>query len=155
MKAWLVALMLASVPPGKVPARESAEAGRDRYEEIAADISTATRSPRTGALLVAIAVHESGLRLDVDTGATLGDAGRARGLWQLQGIPADLTRAEQAAVALERVQRSHKACAANLERFRLAAYASGSCSRGFPESAAIVDSWHRLLGAHPPPREAR
>jgi hypothetical protein len=151
MLAWLVALMIAAVPPGKVPARETAEAGLERYQAIAADVATVTRSPRTAALLVAVAVHESGLRLDVDTGATLGDAGRARGLWQLQGVPADLTRAQQAAVALERIQRSHKACSANLERFRLAAYASGSCSRGFPESAAIVDSWHRLLAGHPPP----
>jgi hypothetical protein len=153
MIAWLVALLVAVVPPGKVPARESAEAGLERYESIAADIATVTRSPRTAALLVAVAVHESGLRLDVDTGETLGDAGRARGLWQLQGIPADLPRVEQAAIALDRIQRSHKACAGNADRFRLAAYASGSCSRGLPESAAIVDSWRRMLGAHPPPRE--
>lgn len=155
MTAWILALLLAAVPPGKVPERESAEAGLERYESIAADVAAATRSPRTAALLVAIAVHESGLRLDVDTGATLGDGGRARGLWQLQAIPADLSRLDQARVALARVERSHKACASNPDRFRLAAYASGACSRGWPESAEIVDSWRRMLGAHPPPPGAR
>lgn len=147
MTAWLLSLMLALVPPGKVPARESAEAGFARYQDIAADIASVTNDRRTAALLVAIAVHESGLRLDVDTGATLGDGGRARGLWQLQGVAPELSRAEQARTALARVQRSFRACGAG--RYGLAAYASGSCSRGLPESAAIVDSWHRALAAHP------
>lgn len=150
--SWLLALLLAAAPPGRVPMRETAEAGELRYQSIADDIGQATREPRTQALLAAIAVHESGLRLDVDLGLTRGDAGRAVGLWQLQGVSADLPRAEQARVALRRVQQSFKACASSLERFRLAAYTSGSCSKGWPESAAIIDSWQRLLAGHPAPR---
>jgi hypothetical protein len=146
--SWILALLLAAVPPGKVPARESAEAGAARYVSIAEDIAAVTRERSAQALLVAIAVHESGLRLDIDTGATLGDGGRAKGLWQLQGTPEGLTRREQARIALGRVQRSFRACAGNAERFRLAAYASGSCDRGLAESAAMVDTWRRIYG-HP------
>lgn len=146
MTAWLLSLMLALVPPGKVPARESAEAGFARYQDIAADIASVTHDRRTAALLVAIAVHESGLRLDVDTGATRGPAPyRACGLWQLVGVDCSLSRRELAALARERALGSLGACIASPERFRLAAYASGSCSRGLPESAAMIDSWKRML----------
>jgi hypothetical protein len=145
MIAWILSLLLAAVPPGRVPERESAEAGAARYQAIAEDIAATTSSKRTAALLVAVAVHESGLRLDVDTGATRGDGGRACGLWQLQGTSCDLPRREQAGIALARVQRSFRACSGNDDRFRLAAYASGSCDKGWPESAAMVDSWRRLL----------
>lgn len=146
MSAWIFALLLAVVPPGQHP-RETYDAAVHRYASIADDVASVTNDRRTAALLVAIAVHESGLRADVDTGETLGDGGRARGLWQLQDVPSDLSRAEQASVALARVQRSFRACGSG--RYALAAYASGSCARGLPESAAIVDSWHRILGGAP------
>lgn len=147
---WLVAMMIAAAPPGRVPARETAEAGTARYAEIAADIADTSHDPKTQALLVAIAVHESGLRLDIDLGQTLGDGGRAVGLWQLQGVSHHLSRREEADIALARIQRSFVACAGNGPRFQLAAYASGSCARGLHESAAMVDSWKRMLVAHPP-----
>lgn len=149
MIAWLVALMVALSPPGRVPERETTAAALERYEAIAEDIATVTRQPRTAGLLVAIAVHESGLRLDIDQGLTRGDGGRAIGIFQLQNISPDLSRRQQAGIALARVERSFRACSENPERFRLAAYASGRCTAGLPESAAIVDSWRRMLAAHP------
>lgn len=146
MSACVLALLLAAVPPGKVPSRETAEAGLVRYESIAEDIDAATSNCHNAGLLVVVATHESGLRLDIDQGLTLGDGGRACGLWQLQGVRCtDLTRAEQARIAYGRIARSFRACAGSEERFRLAAYASGSCTKGLPESAAMVDAWHRLM----------
>lgn len=145
MTAAILAWLLAIVPPGRVPERETYEQGLARYASIAEDIAATTHSRRTAALLVAIAVHESALRVDVDDGRTRGDGGRALGLWQLQGVDPNLTRAEQAAVALTRVRRSFAACASNDLRYRLAAYASGRCDRGWPESAAIIDLRDRLI----------
>ncbi|HEV8462117.1 MAG TPA: hypothetical protein VGQ38_15565 [Gaiellaceae bacterium] len=122
-----------------------------RYAAIADDLAEVTHDPRTAALLVALAVHESGFRLDVDNATTLGDAGRSCGLWQLGSVDCQTTsRADQARIALARVRRSFRACSANDERFRLAIYASGSCDRGRRESAAVIDSWRRILAAHPP-----
>ena len=126
MSAWLFSLLLLVVPPGQVPAREDYDAGVRRYALIADDLAEVTHDPRAAALLVVIAVHEAGLRADVDDLRVLGDGGRACGLFQLQGVRcADVSRAGQARIALARVQQSFRACSGNPERFRLAAYASG------------------------------
>lgn len=148
MSAWLLSLLIAAAPPGRVPERETREAALVRYESIAEDVAAATPDQRTQALLVATLVHESGARLDVDEGITRGDAGRAIGLWQLQNIDPNLTRAQQARIALRRIKQSFAACKDLDERFRLAQYAGGTCLRGHRDSAAMVDWWHRLLGAH-------
>lgn len=44
MTEWIFALLMAAVPPGKVPNRESAEAGEARYRGIAEDIAVAVES---------------------------------------------------------------------------------------------------------------
>lgn len=143
MTAWILALIVSLAPPGMTPWRESEAAELERYTEIATDIEAVAGNAREGALLVAIAYHESGFRLDVDSLATRGDGGRACGLWQLQAACG--TRREQAAEALRKARQSMRACRARPFRDRLAAYASGSCDRGIPESRALVDSWQRLV----------
>jgi hypothetical protein len=85
LAAWLVTIMVATVPPGgwrsKAQARESAAQGRARYEAIAQAIAEASLDPRerplfdgadgrlrTAALLLSISFHESHWRRDVDLG---------------------------------------------------------------------------------------
>jgi hypothetical protein len=147
MAAWLLALLLAAVPPGLVPARETEEAARERYASIAEDLAAVTTSRTEASLLIAVAVHESGLRLDVDQGLTRG-GGRDVCLLQLRSPPAAALTDRQACLraGLRLVRASLAACRAAPERDRLAQYASGSCSAGLRESRAIMDSWRRLTG---------
>jgi hypothetical protein len=169
MAAWIFALLVAVAPPGRVPSRETLEAGEERYRSISADIAAVvTDQPpifagargreQTAALLVAVAALESGLRVDVDDGRKRGPA-RECGLWQVMpgsaGAPPNgrcpETRREGAAVALELMRRSFSACRAAPVAERLAAYTSGSCSRGLAESRARVELARRLVARHPPP----
>ena len=165
MAAWILVLLLAVSPPGRVPARESLEAGEERYRAVAADVAevVATSPPifagsqgreQTTALLVAVAALESGLRLDVDTGTRRGPAGEC-GLWQTMPVAGRCpeTRRAAAALALERMRASFAACHAAPVAERLAVYASGSCSRGLAESRARVELARRLVARHPPPKE--
>lgn len=160
MNAWLLTIMLAVAPPGRTPWRESEEAGRARYMEIAADIETvvAAEPPMfsgahgrelTGLLVLAIAVHESGLRLDVDTGATRG-GGKDVCLMQLRGFrPTD--RRDCLREGLRLARKSFAACAGKPLRERLAAYASGSCTSGLVESRSMIDAWGRWSARWPAP----
>src|SRR5262245_32288767 len=85
LAAWVLSVMLSAVPPGKSrhssEARESAEAGRTRYAQIARAIAEVTSDPKeeplfdgprgrekTAALLLAISYYESHWRRDVDLG---------------------------------------------------------------------------------------
>lgn len=84
---------------------------------------------QTAAWLLAIAWHETDLRHE-----RIGDGGRACTAWQLHAGPlcaelrADKTAA--ARVAREYVRTSLAVCSTNPVAERLAAYTSGSCSRG-------------------------
>lgn len=166
MSAWLLALMLVVAPPGRTPSRETAEAGAIRYAAIAEAVAAvvAEEPPlfggrlgreRTAALLVAIAVHESGLRLDVDNGTTRGEGRdvcllqiRARSREEADEIAHD--RRACLRLGLSFARRSMIACAASPLNERLGAYASGSCSRGLLESRAMMQSARRLFARHPP-----
>lgn len=169
MAAWILVLLLAIAPPGRTPARESAEAGRARYEAIAADIAAVVEDPdeaplfggplgreRTAALLVAVAYMESGLRVDVDTGSRRGDGGRSCTLWQLQRgrlgcAPLLADRRLAAREALHAMRLSQGACRGPIDRM-LGAYAAGSCDRGAVASRARVHLAQRIFAAHPPPQ---
>lgn len=164
MTAWLFALLVAVAPPGRVPERETEAAAIVRYQAIAEDLDavTAEQAPlfpgpdgraMTAGLLVAIAVHESGLRLDVDQGATRG-GGQDVCLLQLRSPRHDVATDRRACFreGLRLARQSFAACRALERRDRLAAYASGSCAAGRRESRAILDSWRRMLFAHPYPR---
>ncbi|MCA9619992.1 MAG: hypothetical protein KC731_13295 [Myxococcales bacterium] len=85
LSAWLLSIMLASVPPGKsrqpVEARETAEAGAARYAAIAEAMARTTLDPdeaplfdgpdgraKTALLLLTISLHESHWKRNVDLG---------------------------------------------------------------------------------------
>ena len=85
LTAWLMAIMLATVPPGRSrrpeEARETAEAGRARYGAIARAMAEVSLDPeeaplfagergreKTALFLLTIALHESHFRRHVDLG---------------------------------------------------------------------------------------
>lgn len=162
MIEWLFAAMVALAPPGRVPSRESEEAGRARYLEIARDVETVVRDAKgndsEAAMLIGIAFHESGFRLDVDQGTTKG-GGVDSCLMQIR--PRTAREAEELLdrrTCLRRglmlARRSLGACASSPVADRLAAYASGSCSRGQPQSRALYALTRRVLGYRPSKRAA-
>jgi hypothetical protein len=160
-----VAVMLASAPPGRsrlAGAEESPEDGRSRYAEIAAAVAEVVFDPgvaplfpgdkgrlRTGALLLAIALHESGFRRDVDLG--IGPHARGSGVdscltqqrigrgstpegWTHEDLVSDRRKCFLA--ALGKVKKSLNACRMLPLEDRLAAYASGRCTAGRAASRA-------------------
>ena len=154
---WLLQAMVALAPPGLVPTRETAEAGHARYATIVADMeSVLTEAHGTdgeAAMLLAIAYHESGLRADVDAGTTRG-GGLDVCLLQIRAskLEADeLARDRRACLrkGLRLARGSIRACAKNPREEQLAAYASGSCTRGAKESRAFYALTRRVLGYKP------
>jgi hypothetical protein len=148
----LFALLLAIVPPRGGIERYHADAVR--YASIADDLAAEVHESgpinglsewETALLLVSIAVHESGLRADVDEGRVRG-GGRDGCLLQIRGFHGSDRRACLKR-GLELARASWWAC----PRERLAAYASGSCSAGLPESRAMVDAWQRWRVRYPGP----
>lgn len=105
---WVVDRMVSWSPPGITyvkDAKETAEEGKSRYEDIANSIISVTYDPSekpifqgkvgramTTALLTSIAFHESAFRKDVDSGVgslARGDSGRSWCMAQIQlGVPA-------------------------------------------------------------------
>lgn len=140
-----MSLLVASVPPGHNPERETREAALERYASIAEDVGAITSDRREAAALVAIAVHESGLRVDVDEGLTRG-SGLDTCLLQLRTARQDIATDRRACFreGLRRLRGSLSMCRSNPHLFALAAYASGSCSFGHSESRAMVAIWDRL-----------
>lgn len=119
----------------------------------------------TALLILSVAYLESGMRRDVDFGQgkySRGDGGRSWCMMQInvgsgtvpdpdpvistwtgKDLVSDRTKCFR--VGLHRIRRSFAACAANPLKYRLAAYASGSCERGHDESAARMLFWSRQL----------
>jgi hypothetical protein len=152
MTAWLVALLLATLPV------ERTRLSEERYREVAADVDAVVRDAaplfggshgreRTAALLLAVAYMESGLRDD----NVRGKAGEC-GLWQTMPVAGRCpeTRRDAAALALDMMRRSFTACRASPIDDRLAVYASGRCDRGLTESRARMQLARRWYAAHPP-----
>jgi len=128
---------------------------------------------RTAALLVAIGSLESGYAPDADKGpcwrgldgkSTRCDGGLAVSAWQIRvgaGRTAEgysredlfADRKKAIRTALHLVRRSVNACRREAPLHRLAAFASGSCSRGHQASAARVQLAQHLLAALPPPKD--
>jgi hypothetical protein len=168
--AATMALMVNVSPPGRShikDARESADEGRARYEQIAeAAWDVASERPlfdgprgvsRTVALLLVVAHGESGFRRDVDLGQ--GPLARGSGkdscLMQVRTTDAhhrELT-ADRRACFREgalRLKRSMNACRRNPPEFRLAAYGSGRCTAGLAMSRVRwrkSEAWARRLAA--------
>lgn len=128
--AWILSLLLYAAPPDRLDAMpgwdETPAARAARYEAIAADVAAVVYAPdavvlyagpraraHTAALLVAVAVLESGLAADVDRGPCYRgrdgrgprcDRGRAHSLWQVHdpAVQGDRRAAARAALRLMR-----------------------------------------------------
>ncbi len=101
---------------------------------------------RTAALLVALAWHESTFRPDA-----VGDHGRSRGLFQVQGRGALSDPQDAVKAALGMLRASFDACRARPLKERAAWYASGSCDRGLRESRHRMQLAEWIFRKFPPP----
>ncbi|HSM93371.1 MAG TPA: hypothetical protein VLT47_10845 [Anaeromyxobacteraceae bacterium] len=147
----LLALSPPDAPHMALPGwAETVEARRARYasfaEDVGAVVDRACRDRELGcsrwalAVLLGIAIHESGLAPDVDAGRCYRgsgfegrcDGGASVSVWQLRagGEEAALYARDRRAAAreaLRRAGRSWNACRRNPTAERLAAYAGGKC----------------------------
>lgn len=188
--AWLVALALQFAPPERSKQfpgyEETAQERTDRYAEIAKDIVAVTYDPTertvagmdrrsTAALMLALAIGESGLDLDVDRGPCYRKApyrgrcdwgasvsiwqikigkGKTREGWDRKALFSD--RRKAARVALRAVRGSFHACRRRPIEHRLALYGSGhSCAKAHAGSAKRIRLWRLMLGSQPVPRSAQ
>lgn len=116
--AWILSLLTLALPPDRIAAEpgwhETPAAREARYQAIAADVAAVVYEPgapvlyagpraraHTAALLVAVAVLESGLAADVDLGPCYRgrdgrgprcDRGRSASCWQIRLEPGERTR---------------------------------------------------------------
>lgn len=147
MADWLLALIL-TYRPDPTPSDAA------RYASIAQDIAAVideTRPPRPEDLALttlAIAIHESGLRAEVDDGR---ERGHGVDVCLMQ-IRTTRTRADQLAanrreclrVGMRIARGSLSACSRSPWADRLAAYASGRCDAGRQASREIMGIRARL-----------
>lgn len=168
MKTLILAALLAFAPPEKRPTfpgyHETSEARLARYDAIAADIEEASDGPSSAALLVAMAIGETGLALDADRGpcyrggvfTSRCDYGRAATLWQMhagryQGEPftvGDLftDRRRAAGLALWALRSSLRMCHRLAPEDRLSQYGAGTCQKGIEQVRARYYLWMRVEG---------
>ncbi len=191
--AWLYALMVWAAPPDRFAAahsfpgwQETVEARSARYRSIAEDLVATVYDPaerpafagkngraRTAALLLALAIKESGLAPDADRGPCYRgrngqsqrcDEGRSACMLQIRvgtgTTPEGWTREELFAdrrkclrAGLHRARRSVGACSREGPDFILNAYASGVCGRGHQESRERVALAERLFAHQPAPAD--
>lgn len=103
---------------------------------LAIAVMSVTEDPHEVSLLLSIAAHESGDRVEVWRCDVKGDAGRALGAFQIhprssaERVSACGPLVVQAGQALVRVRESLELCAHLPEPERLAEFASGSCNKG-------------------------
>jgi hypothetical protein len=139
MSEWILALILTWRPTTE-PAEER------RYESIAVDMAEAVEGiggdDSLALTVLAVAMHESGMRAEVDDGRERG-SGRDVCLMQIRttkrkadALAAD--RRECIRLGARYVRGSLASCRALPWEYRLAAYASGSCERGHAASAEIM-----------------
>lgn len=147
MADWLLALILVYRP-------DPTPADAARYASIAQDIAAVveeSRAPHAESLAIttlAIAIHESGLRAEVDDGRVRGSGTDVC----LMQIRANKKRADQLAAdrreclrtGLRIVRGSLSACRHLPWEDRLAAYASGNCDAGRAASREIMGIRARL-----------
>ncbi len=162
---YLYAAMVAWAPPSTHLYAEAAAVTEARYLAIASDVASVALEPseaplfagddgrvRTAVLLLSVASLESGgFRADVAFCRTLGDHGRAAGMYQShrsRDRVCSSTR-EATRVALEQIRESFVACEANEPAVWLAAYSSGSCSRGWVQARNRWDRAADYMRTHP------
>jgi hypothetical protein len=174
LAAWLLALMMTSVPPGRstrpAEARESEEEGKARYAAIARALAEVSLDEseaslfegedgrkKTAALMLAISRFESTWRRDVDLG--LGAQGKRlyRCMMQIalpagKKTPEGWTAADLVASrdkcfrrALHILQRGQRVCKTRGGTSFVNHYASGSCDRGQAAVQKRIDLWRSWL----------
>lgn len=176
---WILAAIEFLAPSSRTPFRdlpESIAQRRARYQDTAAAYAEAIQAlPDAGfpfrtrkgeraeftlaAWAVGVALHESGFLLSVDSGARVGDGGRAwctmqvnlaKGQttaegWTGRELAADRRKCARAGIAI--LARHLAACASLPFADRTSGYASGTCQPGLPAAhrqAAIVAKAMRL-----------
>lgn len=167
LAAYLYAAMTAWSPLAQHHYAEGEPVTVARYQDIAESIASVALDPaeppvfagddgraRTAVLLAAIASLESGgFRSDVAwcSASGLGDHGHAAGLWQSHRSKSRACWSLQSAahLALEQVRESFVACQALDPAVWLAAYASGSCSRGWVQARNRWDRAASWMAGHP------
>ena len=179
LSAWLLGVMLATMPPGKFKeppaAVEPEEETRARYEGLSRALAEVVLDPeerslypgpdgrrQTAALMLSLAFHESGFRRDIDLG--LGKKPHAgRQYWcvmqvGVDGKPtpegwtgADLTadRRKCFRAALHKLQQTRGSCKAQGPDAWLRSYAAGDCSRGAKPAAQRIGTFRRWLAMYP------
>jgi hypothetical protein len=175
--SYLVAAMLAWVPPNAHAVLESRDQVLARYDSIARDaVSVAldeSEAPvlggpdsraETALLMLAVASYESSFSKGVDEGARRGDNGHSYCLMQIhvgQGATREGWSARQLIenrrlcfrAALHIMQASFAACRKLPFDDRLSAYASGHCFQSAKISRSRVWRARAWWRAHAPPRE--
>ena len=180
LSAWLVGVMLSSMPPGKFKSPPDAvepEAETPvRYKALATALAEVVLDPEerslypgpdgrrhTAALMLSLAYHESGYRRDIDLG--IGKKERpGRQYWCVMQIGVDGKTAEGWTgpdlvadrhrcfrAALHKLQQTRGSCRAQGPDAWLRSYAAGDCSRGGKPAAQRIATFRRWLGIHPFP----
>jgi hypothetical protein len=151
---YLYAAMLFWVPLEKHRYHEAEAVTVSRYLQIAQDIADGVEDPsepslygddethvKAGLQLAAIARYESGgFDPDVQFCKRFGDHNKSRGLFQSHESEESVCYSLRNAVhiALRQLRASLAACRAEPVKWRLSAYASGSCGAGHLESERRV-----------------
>ena len=175
--SYLVAAMLAWVPPHAHASLESRDHVLARYESIARDVVSValdeTEAPvfegpdsrtETALLMLAVASYESSFSKRVDEGVRRGDNGHSYCLMQIhvgQGATREGWSARQLIedrrlcfrAALHILQASFLACRKLPFDDRLSAYASGHCFADAVVSRSRVWRARAWWQAHAPPKE--
>ncbi len=188
--AWILSLLTLAVPPDRLAAQpgwEETPAAREaRYLAIATDVAAVVYAPdartlyagprgraRTAALLVAVAVLESGLAADVDLGpcyrgrdgrSSRCDSGRAHSLWQVHSPEVAGDRRAAAREALRRSRGSFAMAAARgrergwsaeeVARHRLDVYAGSGAASATRAGGLRLALGERLAARPGAPRDA-
>ncbi len=175
--SYLVAAMLAWVPPHAHAPIESRDHVLARYESIARDVASVAldeseapvfegpdRRTETAVLMLAVASYESSFSRRVDEGTRRGDHGHSYCLMQVQvggGATREGWNGRQLIedrklcfrAALHILQASFAACRKLPLDDRLSAYASGHCFADAEISRSRVWRARAWWEAHAPPRE--
>jgi hypothetical protein len=175
---WVLSAALFFAPvetrPKVAGYEETADEARARYASIAEDIAAAAEegappageAKRRAALLLAVAVGESGLSYDVDKGPCYRkgnwrercDGGTSFTIWQLKAVSIDgehrharhvegvAKRKIAAKAALRKILGSLGMCKSLAPEDRLSAYGAGRCLEGHKGIRARWALFQRVLG---------
>jgi len=183
LAAWVLSAMEAMAPSHRTPFRdidETAAHRRERYVDTANLIAeTVTSLPDSAfpfrtkkgvraerhlaAWVVAVALHESGFLYSVDSGARVGDGGRAHCIMQInlakgkttpegwtgKDLTSDRSKCLKSGIAT--LARHLSGCSGLPFADRTSGYASGSCQIGVPAAQRQARIARKILSLPAPP----